>query len=238
MHRASEGISPRTIRELVWRALEQLPPVGRPHPGRRSRSGGAHGSGSGAALDPLPGRPGGAGDRARATEVRRAVHPGARGRVPPAPARRRALRDRARHHGTPARRVRPVVAVHADRRPAPRDRGGRPSDGGAPADEPPPAGRRRVGQDARRRARVPRRDRVGASGRHHGADGGPGRPAPALRRPRCSRATGAAPFLARPTRPDRPRAALFGEAAAAHAVDRPTRSLHRAASPAKIASGS
>ena len=140
VHRASEGISPRTIRELVWRALEQLPPLADPIPADVREAEALTDRDRGAALDPLPGRPGGAGDRARATEVRRAVHPGARGRVPPAPARRRALRDRARHHGTPARRVRPVVAVHADRRPAPRDRGGRPSDGGAPADEPAPAG--------------------------------------------------------------------------------------------------
>jgi len=32
VHRAAEGISPRTIRELVWRALEQLPPLPDPIP--------------------------------------------------------------------------------------------------------------------------------------------------------------------------------------------------------------
>jgi ATP-dependent DNA helicase RecG len=32
VHRAAEGISPRTIRELVWRALEQLPPLPDPTP--------------------------------------------------------------------------------------------------------------------------------------------------------------------------------------------------------------
>jgi ATP-dependent DNA helicase RecG len=32
VHRAAEGISPRTIRELVWRALEQLPPLADPIP--------------------------------------------------------------------------------------------------------------------------------------------------------------------------------------------------------------
>jgi ATP-dependent DNA helicase RecG len=33
VHRAAEGISPRTIRELVWRALEQLPALKDPVPG-------------------------------------------------------------------------------------------------------------------------------------------------------------------------------------------------------------
>ena len=33
VHAATEGISPRTIRELVWRALEQLPPMPDPVPG-------------------------------------------------------------------------------------------------------------------------------------------------------------------------------------------------------------
>ena len=32
VHRAADGISPRTIRELVWRALEQLPPLADPIP--------------------------------------------------------------------------------------------------------------------------------------------------------------------------------------------------------------
>jgi ATP-dependent DNA helicase RecG len=32
VHRAAEGISPRTIRELVWRAIEQLPPLADPIP--------------------------------------------------------------------------------------------------------------------------------------------------------------------------------------------------------------
>ncbi|HJX07519.1 MAG TPA: ATP-dependent DNA helicase RecG [Actinomycetota bacterium] len=32
VHRAAEGINPRTIRELMWRALEQLPPLADPIP--------------------------------------------------------------------------------------------------------------------------------------------------------------------------------------------------------------
>ncbi len=130
--------------------------------------------------DPFPCRRRRARRRPRAAEVRRALHAGARGRLPQA-ARRGRAQGRGAHaggraHATPPR-DRPV---HSDRGAGPRDAGGRGRDGGRATDEPAAAGRRRRRQDPRGVARVPGRDPVGAPGRDHGADRGARRPARAV----------------------------------------------------------
>ena len=197
VHPATEGISPRTIRELVWRALEQLPPSADPMPGDVRAAEALVRPRSGPAVDPFPGRSDASCEAARerlkfdelfTLELGVGVPPATAARpsapgwrtTPTGPLTRGARAVRCRSTPTDAQR--------------PRDGGGRPAHGGAAADEPAAPGRRRVGQDARRAARVSRRDPVGAPGGDHGADGGPGRPAPALggRAPRSHRRTGAA----------------------------------------------
>ena len=211
VHRATEGITTRTIRELVWRALERLGPIPDPMPEDLIRA---------ESLAPF--------DRA----IRDIHFPGSQPELAAAIERlkfdelfvlelglafrkhrveRAEDRRGARAGRTAARTAGPDAAVRADRRPAPGERRDRRGDGAPAADERPAAGRRRFGQDARRGARGPRRDRLRPPGRDHGAHRGargtafpPGRGAPrrlgsgpvpgarvraeppTARRPRCS----------------------------------------------------
>ena len=185
VHRATEGITTRTIRELVWRALERLGPIPDPMPEDLI------GAESLAPFDRairdihFPGSRARARRGDRAAEVRRAVRPRARAGVPQAPRRTRRDRRGARAGRTAARTAGPDAAVRADRGPAPGERRDRRGDGSPAAHERPVAGRRRLGQDARRVARGSRRDRLRSPGRDHGAHRGargtafpPGRGAP------------------------------------------------------------
>ena len=54
VHPAAEGITTRTIRELVWRALERLPTIAGPAAGRARRRRGARRLRRGDPADPLP----------------------------------------------------------------------------------------------------------------------------------------------------------------------------------------
>ena len=101
VHPASEGITTRTIRELVYRALERLPTIPDPLPGSSS----SRPRRSATTTRPLrkihfPERPGRTRTGAGAAEVRRAVHAGARRRVPQASGGGRAGRRGA--HGVGA----------------------------------------------------------------------------------------------------------------------------------------
>ncbi len=185
VHRATEGITTRTIRELVWRALERLGPIPDPMPEDLIRA---------ESLPPF--------DRA----IRDIHFPGSQPELAAAIERlkfdelfvlelglafrkhrvERAEIGVAHEPDGPLLerldRTLPFEPTAAQRRANGRDRRG---DGAPAADERPVAGRRRLGQDARRGARGPRRDRLGSPGRDHGAHRGargtafpPGRGAP------------------------------------------------------------
>ena len=82
VHPATEGVTSRTIRELVFRALEQLAPIPDPAAGADRGGGVALLLRRGDPHDPLPRDAATAGAGEGAAEVRRAVHARARGRVP------------------------------------------------------------------------------------------------------------------------------------------------------------
>ena len=94
----------------------------------------------------------------------------------PAPRRVAARGDRRgeRHPGG-ALPGRPALRAHEGAAPGPGRHCGR--HGGTVPDAPPPAGRRRLGQDRGRAGRAARRGAERAPGRPHGADRGPGRTA-------------------------------------------------------------
>ena len=186
VHPGDRRDHPRTIRELVWRAIEQLGPMDDPIPEEvraaesltdRDRAlRWIHFPTTRAELDT-------ARERLKFDELF-TLELGVAFRRQRLQAERTGRRARCRRALTDA--LPRSVAVRADRRPAPSDGGDRPAHGGAAADEPAAARRRRFGQDAGRVARVSGRGAVRPSGRDHGADGGPGRSAPAVGRPRSS----------------------------------------------------
>src|SRR4029453_3567580 len=160
IHRASEGITTRTIRELGWAALGRPGPLSDPMPVARGPApcGGAAAVRSCDPGHPLPGLATRARRRDRTAEVRRAVRPRAGAGVPKASGGARRDRGAARAGRAAARAPRPNAAVRAHRRAAPGDGADRCGDGAPAPDERPAPRGRRFRQDARRGARGPRRD--------------------------------------------------------------------------------
>ncbi len=154
----------------------------RPAPGRAGRGRSALRLRPGAAEDPLPRASRPARSSPGTAEVRRAVHAGARRRVPQAPGRGRADRRGAHGGGSADGAARPDAAVRADRGTGASHPSRRRGHGAAAADERAPAGRRRCRQDPGRAPGGARRDPVRPPGRDHGPDRGAGRAAPAVRR--------------------------------------------------------
>ena len=130
----------------------------------------------------FPEHPGQLARRPGAAEVRRAVHAGARRRVPQAPGGGRADRRGAHGGGSADGAAGPDAAVRADRGTGASHPSRRRGHGATAADERAPAGRRRFRQDPGRAPGGARRDPVRPPGRDHGPDRGAGRAAPAIRR--------------------------------------------------------
>ena len=196
VHPATDGITTRTIRELVHRAIERLGPIADPLPDehRRAPRGSAsydrslrdiHFPADEAALEA-------ARERLKFDELftlelgvafrKQRVEADSAGvaHETDGPLARRLLETIPfRPTGAQSRAMREIDAAMARPRPM----------------NVLAAGRRGRRQDARRAARGPRGDRFRASGGDHGADRGARRPALPLGAARCSRSIGGMPFL-------------------------------------------
>ena len=118
VHPASEGITTRTIRELIHRALERLPAHRRSDAAGADRGGGARSPTTAPSATSISPRTTARSRGAGAAEVRRAVHAGAGRGVPQASCRGRAARRRAQPGERAHRAAAGDAPVRADRRPA------------------------------------------------------------------------------------------------------------------------